>query len=67
MPYEFQEYGKIAVDEMFEDRERLNMRRKLKFPSDSLMDEYHKLNLAIGNSDEISSNSAAEIPTSQKK
>ena len=67
VPYEFQEYGKIAVDEMFEDRERLNMRRKLKFPSDALMNEYHKLNLAIGDSDEISPNSAAEILTSQRK
>ena len=67
VPYEFQEYGKIAVDEMFEDRERLNMRRKLKFPSDALMNEYHKLKLKIGDSGEISPNSAAEIPTSQKK
>jgi hypothetical protein len=67
VPYEFQEYGKIAVDEMFADKEHLNMRRKLKYPTDALMHDYHKLGSTIGDSDEISPNSHAEIPTCQKK
>ena len=67
VPYEFQEYGKIAVDEMFADREHLNMRRKLKYPTDALMNDYYKLGSTIGDSNRISQYFAAEIPTSQEK
>ena len=67
MPYEFQEYGKITVDEMFADREHLNMRRKLKYPTDALMNDYYKLGSTIGDSNRISQYFAAEIPTSQEK
>lgn len=43
MPYEFQEYGDLAVTEMYWCKEKINKIRPLKFPSDALIDEYHQI------------------------
>ena len=43
VPYEFQEYGDLAVTEMYWCKEKINKIRPLKFPSDALIDEYHQI------------------------
>ena len=41
VPFEFQEYGELAVKEIVVRKEKINWNRRLKFPSDALIDEYH--------------------------
>ena len=41
MPFEFLEYGELAVKEIYVRKEKINLNRRLKFPSDALIDEYH--------------------------
>ena len=63
MPYEFQEYGNIAVNEMHQDKEHLSKRRKLKYPNDALLEDYYRLGAEIGDSDGTLPDSAPKITT----
>ena len=67
VPYEFQEYGIPAVNEMFQQKEHLSKRRKLKYPSDALLEEYYRLGTEIGDSDGTSQDSAPQTTTSPNK
>ena len=67
MPYEFQEYGNIAVTEIYQDKEHLSKRRKLKYPRDALLEDYYRLGAEIGDSDGTSLDSAPKIMTSPNK
>ena len=43
VPYAFQNYGIIAVNEMHQGKEHLSKRKKLKYPSDALLEDYEEL------------------------
>lgn len=64
MPREFQKYGEIAVNEMYENKNLMSQRRKLKYPSAALLEDYQKLGAEIRDSDGISVDSALHFTTS---
>lgn len=64
VPREFQKYGEIAVNEMYENKNLMSQRRKLKYPSAALLEDYQKLGAEIRDSDGISVDSALHFTTS---
>lgn len=67
VPYEFQEYGDLAVKEMFMRKDQISKTRPLKFPTDELIDAYYKLGAEIGCIESLLSDSASGFITSPNR
>ena len=67
VPYAFQHYGIVAVNEMHQDKEHLSKRKKLRFPSNALLEDYEELGAETFDYFGTSPDSAPQITNSPNK